>query len=165
MHSIHIDKLTASAASLSPAIETSRSIPGDKSQRSEYSGKTIIEYIEKIGPFIGGYPVWFQYSLGLWVLLTALMFVGFVLMSPASRSHKEPMANEVDSLNAQLKKLVQSRLAVPSPLIDRYAGVVKSPEAGITKLLSDRSNFENAIRGGGSDIRLQGLFTKKGLEL
>ena len=133
--------------------------------------KSIIEYIEKIAPFIGGYPAWFQYSLALWVLLTALMFVGLVLMNPASRSQKEHTTTDVDSLNVQLKKLVQSKIAVPAPLTERYADVVKSPEAGITKLLSDGSKLEKSIRGGGtywaflrrdheygygSDIKLQG---------
>ncbi len=112
--------------------------------------KSIIGYIEKLAPFIGGYPVWFQYSLALWVLLTAVLFVGLVLMNPALRGTKEPATTDIDSLNVQLRKLVQGTLAIPPPLAERYADVVKSPEAGITKLLSDGSTLEKAIRGGGT---------------
>lgn len=139
--------------------------------------KSIIDYIEKIAPFIGSYPTWFQYILALWVLLTALMFIGLVLMNPSSRSQKAPTTTDVESLNVQLHKLVQSTLAVPAPLTERYADIVKSPEAGITKLLSDGSKLEKAIHGGGtywaflrrdheygygSDIQLQSSQFKSG---
>jgi hypothetical protein len=111
--------------------------------------KSLIEYIEKLAPFIGAYPVWFQYCIAIWLMLTASAFVGLVFLSPAARK-SEPPSTDVDSLSVQLRKVVQAKLAVAPATAERYADIVKSPEAGIVRLLADGSKFENAIRGGGT---------------
>lgn len=112
--------------------------------------KAIVEYIEKIAPFVAGYPVWFQYCLAVWVLLSASAFVGCILLNPSARKQGNSPVGDVDSLNVQLKKVVQGKLAVPAATVERYADVLKSPEAGVVKLIADGSKLENAIRGGGT---------------
>lgn len=112
--------------------------------------ETLLKAIEKIAPFLGAYPSWMQYSVAAWLLLTAAMLIGLVLLHPSARAPQQAQAPTVDSLNAQLTKVVQEALTVPRALQDRFADVVQSPDAGITKILKDGARYEGAIRGGGA---------------
>jgi len=115
--------------------------------------KTLIEAIEKVAPFIGAYPPWFQYCIALWVMLTAGAVVGLIFLSPAANKQSQaptPANVDVGTLNDQLKKVVQSKLAVPTAVAERFADITKSPDAGIVRLQADGSQLERAVRGGGT---------------